>query len=400
MDSTVPTLSFATLGALRDHLSQCNSVQMTSRRPPIKPDGTHDSVNARGGKFDTALKAASLGGHKRVTQFLLANGSDFKREDRGRLLWVVEYGYREVVQLLFANDNEDNVQGGNYGTALPVASADGQVEVVRFLLKHGADVNARDGNYNTALQKTKEKGGGRRRRRARSTIVAGTPGVRIEPSENVFRKVMARLKDARREDLRGRDHGEAQGAVGGPGVSSSCPCPCIIAFVWQKKSKDEEHEDENKRQKRKNSSHPKETMGMSTLKEVIISLEVLVAQAERRSCVVPKRPGESQRAQEDDPDQWRCTMAVSLMAQTLRPEEEEEAPKFKKIFVTVTGHQGHIRICEKNHEIAQRPPKNPVFRRRGAFGTALSHLRPLIAKKAAGLRANAQKKGPVRFGVL
>ncbi|KAJ7455056.1 hypothetical protein FB451DRAFT_1516648, partial [Mycena latifolia] len=52
----------------------------------------------------------------------------------------------------------------------------------------------------------------------------------------------------------------------------------------------------------------------------------------------------------------------------------DTVPKFKKIFVPVTGHRGHIRICEKSHEIAQRPPKNPVFRRRGTFGTVLSHL--------------------------
>jgi hypothetical protein len=79
-------------------------------------------VNAQGGQYGTALQAAS------------ADGS------------------QEVVELLFNAGAEVNIQGGYYGTALQAASADGSQEVVELLLNAGAEVNIQGGYYGTALQ--------------------------------------------------------------------------------------------------------------------------------------------------------------------------------------------------------------------------------------------------------
>ncbi|OCH87556.1 hypothetical protein OBBRIDRAFT_735932, partial [Obba rivulosa] len=85
---------------------------------------THaQDVNAQGGRYGTALKAASGRGHLAIVRFLVQNDADV------------------------------NGQGGVYGSALQAASGRGHIEVVRFLIEHGAEVNARQcGTKGTALQ--------------------------------------------------------------------------------------------------------------------------------------------------------------------------------------------------------------------------------------------------------
>ncbi|KAH7196238.1 hypothetical protein BKA60DRAFT_625831 [Fusarium oxysporum] len=86
------------------------------------------NVNIQGGKYGTALQAASVGCHKGIVRLLLNEGADV------------------------------NAQGGDYGTALQAASFFGHKEIVRLLLDEGADVNAQDGEYGTALQAASAKG--------------------------------------------------------------------------------------------------------------------------------------------------------------------------------------------------------------------------------------------------
>jgi hypothetical protein len=69
-------------------------------------------VNAKGGRYGTALQAAAVGGHK------------------------------EVVQMLVKAEADINAEGGMYGTALYGAAVGGHKEVVQMLAKAEADVNA------------------------------------------------------------------------------------------------------------------------------------------------------------------------------------------------------------------------------------------------------------------
>ncbi|SLM37434.1 ankyrin repeat domain containing protein [Lasallia pustulata] len=51
-----------------------------------------------------------------------------------------------------------NAQGGMYGNALRAASEEGHDQVMRMLLDKGADVNAQGGVYGNALQAASERG--------------------------------------------------------------------------------------------------------------------------------------------------------------------------------------------------------------------------------------------------
>jgi ankyrin repeat protein len=77
---------------------------------------------AQGGRYRTALQAASAKGHKEVVEILRDKGANV------------------------------NIQNGEYGTALQAASEGGHKEIVEMLLGKGADVNAEGGYYGTALQ--------------------------------------------------------------------------------------------------------------------------------------------------------------------------------------------------------------------------------------------------------
>ncbi|ENI01662.1 hypothetical protein COCC4DRAFT_83825 [Bipolaris maydis ATCC 48331] len=66
------------------------------------------------------------------------------------LISAAQYGQPEMVQLLLRADV--NVQGGKYGTALQAASYEGYVQIVKMLLNAGAEVNAQGGEYSSALQ--------------------------------------------------------------------------------------------------------------------------------------------------------------------------------------------------------------------------------------------------------
>ncbi|KAJ7430231.1 ankyrin repeat-containing domain protein, partial [Mycena latifolia] len=86
-------------------------------------------VNAQGGRFGTALQAASHQGHASVAQFLIEKGADAASD-----------GHESVARLLIEMGADVNAQGGKYGTALQAASHWGYEAVVRLLI-NGAHLN-------------------------------------------------------------------------------------------------------------------------------------------------------------------------------------------------------------------------------------------------------------------
>ncbi|KAJ6463288.1 ankyrin repeat-containing domain protein [Mycena vulgaris] len=126
-------------------------------------------VNAQGGKYGTALTAASVRGFTDVVQLLLDNGADVNAPG-GRLGSALQAacseGATDVVRLLLSYDADvngpdlrgenSNAQGGRFGTALQAAAScwlnSKALDLVRLLLKSGADVNAQGGEkHGTAL---------------------------------------------------------------------------------------------------------------------------------------------------------------------------------------------------------------------------------------------------------
>ena len=112
-------------------------------------------VNAEGGRYGSALQAASARGNEAIFIQLLKAGANVNAEGGpyGNALQAASAsGYEAIVtQLLKAGANV-NAGGGIHGSALQAASASGHEAIVIRLLKAGANVNAEGGRYGSALQ--------------------------------------------------------------------------------------------------------------------------------------------------------------------------------------------------------------------------------------------------------
>ncbi|KAJ6573159.1 ankyrin repeat-containing domain protein [Mycena vulgaris] len=120
---------------------------------PPEENVTH--IGCKGGKYGTALQAASYQGCFEVVQILLEKGGHVNATggDYGTALQAASYvGRVDIVQLLVDNRADVKVQGGKYGTALQAGAYRGRMEIVRILLETGADVNAQGSEFGTALQ--------------------------------------------------------------------------------------------------------------------------------------------------------------------------------------------------------------------------------------------------------
>ncbi|KAF8160167.1 ankyrin repeat-containing domain protein [Pholiota molesta] len=115
-------------------------------------------VNAQGGRFGTALQAASHGGHEAVVKLLVEQGADVNAQggyysnalQAASASWT--HSDKEIVKLLLKNGAAVNAQGGYYGNALQASSVMGEDQTVELLLQNGADVNVQGGYYGNALQ--------------------------------------------------------------------------------------------------------------------------------------------------------------------------------------------------------------------------------------------------------
>jgi hypothetical protein len=118
-------------------------------------------VNAAGGRYGSALQAASVKGNLDICRLLLENdaGVNTVGGTFGSALQVASFhGHVEFVELLLENGAEVNAAGGEYDNALQAASVGGNMEICRLLLQYSADVNATGGEHGSALQAASRNG--------------------------------------------------------------------------------------------------------------------------------------------------------------------------------------------------------------------------------------------------
>lgn len=99
--------------------------------------------------------ACLLGLAEVVPQLLAVDGADVNSLGgvQGTALQVASFeGDGKIVEILLASGADVNVQGGYHGTALQAALVGGHDTIFDMLLASGADVNARSGHYGNALQ--------------------------------------------------------------------------------------------------------------------------------------------------------------------------------------------------------------------------------------------------------
>ncbi|KAJ7274627.1 ankyrin repeat-containing domain protein [Mycena rebaudengoi] len=129
----------------------------TSRRTEIVQmllqKGAH--VNAKGGKYGSALQAASKAGHMEIACILLENGADVHAlggKYGTALSAAFANNHMDMIRLLLDNGADINSSDVMYGSALQTACRRGHTELVKFLLRKGADINAAGGELGSALQ--------------------------------------------------------------------------------------------------------------------------------------------------------------------------------------------------------------------------------------------------------
>ncbi|KAJ7671899.1 ankyrin repeat-containing domain protein [Mycena olivaceomarginata] len=104
--------------------------------------GVGADVNSSGGEYGNALQAAAYGDPADAVSKIW--------EGVGRT--TVSTSHEAIVHLLLEAGADVNRSGGKYGSALQAASYGGHIAIVRLLVEKGADINARGGEYCTALQ--------------------------------------------------------------------------------------------------------------------------------------------------------------------------------------------------------------------------------------------------------
>lgn len=119
------------------------------------------SVNTRDKYKQTALIAASAGGHYGIVELLLDKGADINIQDDNGMsafMWSSRRGDLDIVKLLLAGGANTNDKSNDGRTALIQTSLYDHPNVVKLLLQNGAVVDAADNAGLTALIIASEKG--------------------------------------------------------------------------------------------------------------------------------------------------------------------------------------------------------------------------------------------------
>lgn len=112
-------------------------------------------ANRKDGRLDTALHAASYGGHETVVRILLRRGAHFHLQagvPEQLLGAACTSGNLNLVQFFLENGANLDAELERSGSLLQAASASGSVAVVQFLLDRGAKINAQGEPWGSALQ--------------------------------------------------------------------------------------------------------------------------------------------------------------------------------------------------------------------------------------------------------
>lgn len=120
-------------------------------------------MDAKGGRYGTALQGASFESHEAVVRLLLEEGADVDTQggDYGSALQAAAAagGHETIVRwLLLEKGANVNTQSGCFGSALQAAAVKGHDTILRLLLEKGADINIQGGVYGSALQVASFKG--------------------------------------------------------------------------------------------------------------------------------------------------------------------------------------------------------------------------------------------------
>ncbi|KAI7479392.1 hypothetical protein KC357_g4217 [Hortaea werneckii] len=109
----------------------------------------------------SAIYFASLVGLHKVVELLLARGADCNALG-GRFNTALQAAsskdYRDLVELLLDRGADVGILGGFYGSALQAAASRGSVELVERLLAAGADVNTEGNKFGTSLHEPAFRG--------------------------------------------------------------------------------------------------------------------------------------------------------------------------------------------------------------------------------------------------
>ncbi|KAL8655532.1 MAG: hypothetical protein Q9226_003009 [Calogaya cf. arnoldii] len=142
-------------------------------------------VNIRGGLYESALQAASVGFHVRYWGKVI---HDTSSENDAR---------KSIISLLIKHGADVNEPGGKFGSPLQAAAHMNRIAAIQTLLEHGANVNQKGGQWGDALHAALENGYGYA---AHLLLTAGA-------DSNVKKELQTRLEDTQREisDLFWRD---------------------------------------------------------------------------------------------------------------------------------------------------------------------------------------------------
>lgn len=108
-------------------------------------------IDAKGGRYGTALIAAASQGHLAIVQLLLDNGADVDAEGGYSFFTALQacsyFGYKSIAELLLNRGAQPDRRRENDDTALELACEAGHVSVVELLIERGSDVNLYAGGY-------------------------------------------------------------------------------------------------------------------------------------------------------------------------------------------------------------------------------------------------------------
>ena len=108
-------------------------------------------INAKGGRYGTALIAAASQGNLVMVQFLLDNDANVDAEGGYTFFTALQassyFGYKSIAELLLDRGAQPDRRREKDDTALELACEAGHVSIVELLVDRGSDVNLYTGDY-------------------------------------------------------------------------------------------------------------------------------------------------------------------------------------------------------------------------------------------------------------